>query len=128
MNTESIDQNSWIRVSPFLKSPQICKFSFQGTVEKCRDMIINFLNQHSIKFQIRQDGLIKCKSSLHGSLISLKFKIELCNMTGSAQTMISFTHQQGSLNSFEDIIRMAQTESISTTIKTYGKETVACHA
>jgi hypothetical protein len=118
-----------MRVSPFLSPPQICNFSFEGTVEKCHDMIIKFLNRQGIKFQIRQDGLIKCKCNLHGSLVSVKFKIELWNMTGSTQTTVSFTHQQGSLNSFEEIIKMAQTESIITKMNTFGKETVvACPA
>jgi hypothetical protein len=117
-----------IKVTPFQGSPQICNFLFEGTLEKCRDLIINFLNRHNIKFQIRKDGLIKCKYDVSGALVSLKFKIDLSNMNESTETNISFTHQQGSLNSFEAIIKMAKTESISAKMNKFSEGGVLCSA
>ena len=79
-------------------------------------MTISFLNQNNIKYQIRKDGLIKCKSDINRSVVALKFKIEF-NISELYKTKVIFTHQQGSLNFFFDIMKMAEAGSISEEIK-----------
>ena len=92
-----------------------------GSMNECQEHITLFLIRNKVKSQIRKDGLIKCKSESDAKLVSLKFKIEIFCSKGSKDTQIIFTHQQGSIHSFLNISRLAQSGSQTPQTQSYLK-------
>lgn len=72
------------------------------------DRFIHFLARNNVKFQIRADGLIKCKyvppsKSSQGTNESLKFKIEISeNEWGNR---VKATHQLGPMHLFDALVQ-----------------------
>jgi hypothetical protein len=66
------------------------------------EIVFLFLLKNNVKFQLRKDGLIKCKHVSTQDMPSLKFKIDISSSNRN-QTWTKLTHQQGCQEEFKSL-------------------------